>query len=95
VLLGIWRALRPGGLFVFQTDNAPQAAWARRAAPALFAWQERSDPWPDAPRGRTLREIVARARGLTVWRAEGRRLELEPGTAAERTALLPEPAEAG
>jgi tRNA (guanine-N7-)-methyltransferase len=91
VLLGIWRALRPGGLFVFQTDNAHQAEWARRAAPALFEWHERAEPWPDAPRGRTLREIVSLARGWTIWRAEGRRVDLDPQAAAARGALLPEP----
>jgi tRNA (guanine-N7-)-methyltransferase len=91
VLLGIWRALRPDGLFVFQTDSAAVAAYARRAAPALFAWRERTAPWPDAPRGRTLREIVALARGLKVTRAEARRLDLAPEEAEARAAALPEP----
>lgn len=95
VLLGIWRALKPAGLFVFQTDNARQAEYARRAAPALFAWRERDGPWPDAPSGRTLREIVAIARRMSVTRAEGRRLDLAPEEAHARAASMPEPRGAG
>lgn len=91
VLLGIWRALKPNGLLVFQTDNARQAEYARRAASALFDWREREGPWPDAPRGRTLREIVALARGLRIVRVEARRLDLAPEEAAARGAAMPEP----
>ncbi|MFI5402345.1 MAG: tRNA (guanine(46)-N(7))-methyltransferase TrmB, partial [Planctomycetota bacterium] len=91
VLRGIWRALMPGGLFVFQTDTARQADYARRLSTALFEWRERDGPWPDAPRGRTLREIVALARGLKITRAEARRLDLAPEEAAARAAALPEP----
>ncbi|HEX5135632.1 MAG TPA: methyltransferase domain-containing protein [Planctomycetota bacterium] len=91
VLLGAWRALRPGGLFVFQTDNGRQARYARRTAPLLFEWRERDGPWPDAPRGRTLREIVAIARRLPITRAEGRRLDLAPEEAETRAASMPEP----
>jgi tRNA (guanine-N7-)-methyltransferase len=34
---------------------------------------ERVDPWPDAPQGRTRREILARDRGLRIFRGEARR----------------------
>jgi tRNA (guanine-N7-)-methyltransferase len=91
VLLAIWRTLRPDGLFVFQTDNARQARYARAAAAALFEWRERKGPWPDAPRGRTLREIVAIARKLAVVRAEARRLDLSPEEAEARAARLGAP----
>jgi tRNA (guanine-N7-)-methyltransferase len=91
VLLAVHRALKPGGLFVFQTDNPAFAAYARRVVPRLFTWREREEPWPDAPRGRTLREIVARSQGLEVVRAECRRLDLEDAEAARRAASLPEP----
>ncbi len=91
VLLAIHRALRPGGLFVFQTDNSAYARYARATAVALFTWRELEGPWPDAPRGRTDREILARSKGLAIVRAEGRRLDLDPAEAARRAASLPEP----
>jgi tRNA (guanine-N7-)-methyltransferase len=91
VLLAIHRALRPGGLFVFQTDNQAFARYARSIAPALFAWSERKEQWPDAPTGRTEREMQARSRGLAIVRAEARRIDLEPLEAERRAAELPEP----
>jgi tRNA (guanine-N7-)-methyltransferase len=90
-LLAIHRALRPNGLFVFQTDNAAYARYARAIVPALFEWRELEGPWPDAPRGRTLREVVARARGLAIVRAEARRRDLSDDEAARRAGTLPEP----
>jgi len=91
VLLSIHRVLRPGGLFVFQTDNSAYARYARAVVPALFDWIELEGPWPDAPQGRTQREVVARSRGLAIVRAACRRLDLDPGEAARRAAALPEP----
>jgi tRNA (guanine-N7-)-methyltransferase len=91
VLLAIHRVLRPGGLLVFQTDNAAYARYAREVVPALFDWSERDGPWPDAPEGRTKREAVARLRGLAIVRAECRRLDLEPEEARRRAAALPAP----
>jgi tRNA (guanine-N7-)-methyltransferase len=91
VLLAIHRALRPDGLFVFQTDNSAYANYARAVVPALFAWRELPGPWPDAPEGRTLREIRARAQGLAIGRAEARRLELSPEEATRRAGALPPP----
>jgi tRNA (guanine-N7-)-methyltransferase len=88
-LLATHRALRPQGTFTFQTDNPAYARWARRAVPALFEWREREGPWPDAPEGRTLREIVARRQGLEVVRAECRRRDLAPEEALRITASLP------
>jgi len=91
ILLAIHRALVPGGLFVFQTDNAAFAAYAREIVPSLFAWSERADPWPDAPAGRTLREITARKLGLSIVRAQARRLDLSDDEASVRAGSMPEP----
>ncbi len=91
VLAAIHRVLRPGGVFVFQTDNPAYMGYARRVVPALFDFKERFDPWEDMPRGRTLREIVARSQGLEIFRGVGTRIELDPAQRAERVAQLPEP----
>jgi tRNA (guanine-N7-)-methyltransferase len=90
-LRAIWLALREGGTFVVQTDNPAYWRWAREQAPALFEWRELAGPWPDRPDGRTTREIVARARGLEVFRAEATRRELELAEVERRVAAMPEP----
>lgn len=91
VLACMHRALEPGGILVFQTDNKAFWTYACAIVPALFEWRVHEGPWPDAPAGRTLREIRARAQGLTIWRAQGRRIDLSPEVAARRAAALPEP----
>jgi tRNA (guanine-N7-)-methyltransferase len=90
-LLAIWRALVPGGLFVFQTDNPAYWNWTAEHAPRLFDWREQPGPWPDAPAGRTLREIRARAQGLTIFRAFATRLELDPAAAEAHAADMRAP----
>lgn len=90
-LLATWRALAPLGLFVFQTDNPAYMSYARRHVSALFEWREFYEPWPDAPAGRTQREMLARSQKLTIFRAQAVRLTLEDAEAERRAALLPEP----
>ncbi|TAJ19101.1 MAG: methyltransferase domain-containing protein [Planctomycetota bacterium] len=90
-LLAIWRVLVPGGLFVFQTDNPAYWKWTGEHAPQLFEWSEHAEPWPDAPAGRTLREIRARAQGLAIFRAVARRRELDAGEADARAARMSAP----
>jgi tRNA (guanine-N7-)-methyltransferase len=70
-------SLNPGGLFVVQTDNPDYWTYMTKVLPAFFQFQEHPEPWPDAPEGRTRREIMARQRGLTIFRGVGiRRDEL-------------------
>ena len=64
-------ALVPGGLFFIQTDNPGYWRYIREVVPVFFEFEERSSPWPDAPKGRTRREIIALRRGLPVFRGWG------------------------
>ncbi len=66
------RALIPAGLFVVQTDNPGYWKYIREVVPMFFDFQEHPGRWPDAPRGRTRREIVALKKGLPVFRGVGR-----------------------
>lgn len=68
-----WAVVRKGGLLVLQTDNRAYWKYLLRAVAKHFEPAVRSGPWPDAPEGRTRREILARQKGLAVWRMEARR----------------------
>jgi tRNA (guanine-N7-)-methyltransferase len=65
------RTLVPGGLFFVQTDNPGYWKYIREVVPIFFEFHERIGRWPDAPKGRTRREIIALKRGLPVFRGSG------------------------
>ena len=67
----VHRSLQPGGKFVVQTDNRGYWTYIRRVAPLLFDFQELNGRWPDAPAGRTRREIYARRKGMRIYKGEG------------------------
>jgi tRNA (guanine-N7-)-methyltransferase len=67
----VHRTLVPGGTFFVQTDNPGYWDYMRRLVPVFFDFEEREKPWPDAPKGRTRREIIALRRGLPVFRGQG------------------------
>jgi tRNA (guanine-N7-)-methyltransferase len=67
----VQRSLVPGGLFVIQTDNPGYWRYIKEVVPVFFEFQEHIGRWPDAPRGRTRREIIAQKRGLPVFRGVG------------------------
>jgi tRNA (guanine-N7-)-methyltransferase len=69
----VWRCLGPEGRFFVQTDNPGYWDYIRRVAPAFFTFKERPGTWPDAPKGRTRREIIALRRGLPVFRGVGQK----------------------
>lgn len=69
----VHRTLEPGGVFVVQTDNPDYWAYIRTLLSVFFDFEEHPGPWPDAPEGRSRREILARARGLQIFRGTGRR----------------------
>ena len=58
----------------------------------FFDFHERIGRWPDAPKGRTRREIVALRRGLPVFRGSGTaRRDLSTADALHRAEVLPPP----
>jgi tRNA (guanine-N7-)-methyltransferase len=91
-LAEVHRVLEPGGLFVIQTDNPDYWSYMTSLLPVFFDFREQLGPWPDAPAGRSRREILARSRGLKIFRGQGfRRDELTPGEAITRAEALPLP----
>jgi tRNA (guanine-N7-)-methyltransferase len=70
-LADLHRVLEPAGQFFVQTDNAPCWQYLRTVLPHFFDFAEQPGPWPDAPRGRTRREIIALRRGMPVYRGRG------------------------
>jgi tRNA (guanine-N7-)-methyltransferase len=88
----VHQSLAPGGLFVVQTDNPGYWRYIQQAAPVFFDFQDHASRWPDAPRGRTRREIIATQKRLPVFRGVGRaRPDLSAADALERADSLPAP----
>jgi tRNA (guanine-N7-)-methyltransferase len=88
----VHRALVPGGLFVVQTDNPGYWRYIKEVAPFFFDFHERIGRWPDAPKGRTRREIVALKKGLPVFRGHGTaRIDLDDDEALRWAEALPPP----
>jgi tRNA (guanine-N7-)-methyltransferase len=86
------RVLVPGGLFFIQTDNPGYWRYIRQIVPVFFDFHERIGRWPDAPKGRTRREIIALRRGLPVFRGSGTaRLDLSVNDARTLAETLPPP----
>ena len=91
-LVRVHRSLVPGGLFFIQTDNPGYWNYIREVVPVFFDFQEQRGRWPEAPKGRTRREIIAVRRGLPVFRGWGTaRLDLSEAKALEKARSLPQP----
>ena len=91
-LADVHRALAPGGLFVTQTDNPDYWEYIGRVVAVFFHFEERHEPWPDAPQGRSRREILARSRHLRIFRGAGtRRDDLSLADALQLAESLPQP----
>ena len=65
------RALAPGGLLFTQTDSRDYWEQMLAVIPEFFEFRAHEGRWPDSPRGRTRREIIALKRGLDVFRGFG------------------------
>jgi tRNA (guanine-N7-)-methyltransferase len=88
----VHRSLRTGGRFFIQTDNPGYWRYIRDVVPVFFELHDQTGPWPDAPKGRTRREIIALRRGLPVFRGWGTaRTDLKPDEALRRAERLPPP----
>lgn len=71
----LWRLLRPGGRLLLQTDNKAYWKYLLQAVAKHFEPEILKGAWPDAPEGRTRREIISRRKGLVIWRMIARRRE--------------------
>lgn len=88
----VHRSLVPGGLFVVQTDNPGYWKYIVQAVPLFFEFTEHPARWPDAPKGKTRREIIALRQGLPVFRGMGTaRGDLTPEEVLARAESLPPP----
>jgi tRNA (guanine-N7-)-methyltransferase len=88
----VHRSLVQEGRFFIQTDNPGYWRYIREIVPMFFTFEEQGRAWPDAPRGRTRREIIALRRGLPVFRGWGRaRSELSEAEAMQLAHRLPPP----
>ena len=91
-LADVHRGLAPGGLFVIQTDNPDYWEYITQITPIFFDFRERFEPWPDAPEGRSRREVLSRSRGVRIFRGEGtRRDAISRNEALKLAASLPPP----
>ena len=65
------RVLEPGGLFVVQTDNGSYWSHIKSIVERFLDFKTHHGRWPDAPRGRSRREIYALKKGLPIYRGTG------------------------
>jgi tRNA (guanine-N7-)-methyltransferase len=88
----VHRTLVSGGMFFIQTDNPSYWRYIREIVPVFFEFHERIGRWPDAPKGRTRREILALRCGLPIFRGSGTaRRELSEAEALHLAEALPPP----
>jgi tRNA (guanine-N7-)-methyltransferase len=91
-LLNVHRALTPDGIYVFQTDSPEYWMYTCAIAGNFFDFKEHPTTWPDAPEGRTRREILSRSRGLKIYRGIGRpRQDVSPEAMLKMVKVLPPP----
>jgi tRNA (guanine-N7-)-methyltransferase len=87
----VHRVLAPGGKLFLQTDNPGYWRYMQAVVPVFFEFHEQPKTWPDAPKGRTRREIIALRRGLPVFRSWGVRREVSEAEALALAESQPPP----
>jgi tRNA (guanine-N7-)-methyltransferase len=88
----VHRSLVPAGHMFLQTDNPGYWNYMRQVLSVFFTFHEQERTWPDAPKGRTRREIIALRRGLPVFRGWGTaRTDLTEQEMLHSAQLLPLP----
>jgi len=88
----VHRSLVPGGLFVLQTDNPGYWKYMQQVVPLFFDFTEHPGKWPDSPKGRTRREIIALRQGLPVFRGTGKpRSDISAADVLKLAESLPPP----
>ena len=88
----VHRTVVPGGRFVLQTDNPGYWEYMKRVVPVFFDFEEHHGLWPEAPKGRTRREIIAIRKRLPVFRGIGKaKTGLSAMEAIELAGKLPGP----
>ncbi|GEM_PF-108245 len=91
-LLLVHRALTPGGRLVLQTDHPGYWKYMLSVVSLFFDFSERLMPWPNAVKGITRREIIARRQGLPIFRGDGTaRTDLVADDAMKLAESLPLP----
>lgn len=78
------RVLVEGGKLYLQTDRQPYWDYIHLVIPALFDWQELSEPWPEDPNGRSRREMLSVSQGLKVFRGVATRSQHHDISEVER-----------
>ncbi|MBM3995243.1 MAG: methyltransferase domain-containing protein [Planctomycetes bacterium] len=90
-LADVHHVVEPAGMIFVQTDNAPYWRYLQQVLPGFFDFHEQNGSWPDTPRGRTRREIIAMKRGYPVFRGWGTRKGMSAEEAVQRAESLPLP----
>jgi tRNA (guanine-N7-)-methyltransferase len=88
----VHQSLKPGGLVVLQTDNPGYWKYITGVVDVFLDFHERIGRWPDSPKGRTRREILAMKKKLPIFRGSGTaRLGISPEDAIRMAENLPPP----
>lgn len=90
-LADVHQRLTPDGQFFVQTDHPAYWSYLQTVAPEFFDFREPIGTWPDAPKGRTRREIIALKRRLPVFRGFGSPRSLDAAALNELADRLPLP----